>query len=98
MLMYSCIIGKKPASCPEGIKEFLRSRIPPRSGRSTDARIGSYANAFPPRGVSIHNFSDEQILFFDEINALPRKRLGYRTPEELFDDLLDLIYTVPRLF
>ena len=27
----------------------------------------------------------------DEINALPRNRLGYRTLEELFDDQFDLI-------
>lgn len=31
-------------------------------------------------------------MFADEMNALPRKRLHYRTPEELFDAQLDLIY------
>jgi IS30 family transposase len=35
----------------------------------------------------------EQILMFaDEINAMPRKRLSYQTPEELFDAQLDKIY------
>ena len=44
----------------------------------------------------LHNFSEEEILMFsDEINALPSKRLGYRTPEELFDDRLDRIYARP---
>lgn len=28
----------------------------------------------------------------DLINGLQRKRLGYKTPEELFDEKLDLIY------
>lgn len=31
-------------------------------------------------------------MFSDEINALPRKRLAYRTPEELLDSYLDLIF------
>lgn len=33
-------------------------------------------------------------MFADEINALPRKRLGYLTPEELFEAQLDLIYRI----
>ncbi|XOQ44707.1 MAG: hypothetical protein ACFWTN_09735 [Clostridium sp.] len=33
-------------------------------------------------------------MFADEINATPRKRLGYQTPEELFDAQLDTIYTL----
>ena len=46
-----------------------------------------------PKGVSIQNYTDEAILMFaDEINVLPRKRLRYRTPEELFDAQIDLIY------
>ncbi|NLW25735.1 MAG: IS30 family transposase, partial [Clostridia bacterium] len=28
------------------------------------------------------------------INGLPRKILGYKTPEELFDEELDLIYAL----
>lgn len=48
---------------------------------------------FLPKGRSIRDYSDEQILLFaDEINATPRKRLGYRTPEELFELQLDSIY------
>ena len=61
--------------------------------RPVNERTNRLLRRYIPKGVSIHNFSDEQILMFsDEINALPRKRLGYRTPEELFDDQLDLIY------
>lgn len=28
----------------------------------------------------------------DELNGRPRKKLGYRTPEELFDEFLDSVY------
>lgn len=39
------------------------------------------------------NYTDDQVLMFsDEINATPRKRLCYRTPEELFEKYLDQIY------
>ena len=61
--------------------------------RPVNERTNRLLRRYIPKGISIHDFSDEQILMFsDEINALPRKRLGYRTPEELFDDHLDLIY------
>ena len=36
--------------------------------------------------------ADEIMIVADLINALPRKRLGYRTPEELFDAELDRIF------
>lgn len=48
-----------------------------------------------PKGVSIDRYTSEQILSFaDEMNDLPRKHLGYATPEELFDKFLDEIYSV----
>lgn len=43
-----------------------------------------------PKGASIESFSPEYILSAaDELNGRPRKKLGYRTPEELFDEFLD---------
>lgn len=40
-------------------------------------------------------YTDEQVLMFsDEINSMPRKRLAYHTPEELFEEQLDQIYKV----
>ena len=49
---------------------------------------------FLPKGTSMNSYSNEQmIMFADEINAMPRKRLGYRTAEELFDEQLDIIYS-----
>ena len=45
--------------------------------------------------MSIDKYYAEQILSFaDEMNALPRKQLGYFTPEELFDEFLDQVYSV----
>lgn len=42
---------------------------------------------YVPKGVSIDKYSAEQILSFaDEMNALPRKILGYCTPEERLGD------------
>ena len=48
---------------------------------------------FIPKGKSIDEYTADEILIFaDIINGLPRKPLGYRTPEELFDKELDRIY------
>ena len=63
--------------------------------RPVNERINRILRRFLPKGRSIHDYSDEQILFFaDEINATPRRRLGYRTPEELFEQQLDRIYVI----
>ena len=46
-----------------------------------------------PKGASIESFSPEYILSAaDELNGRPRKKLGWRTPEELFDEFLDSAY------
>ena len=48
---------------------------------------------FIPKGKPISSYTDEDICYFaDCINGLPRKILGYRTPEELFEQELDKIY------
>ena len=48
---------------------------------------------FIPKGRSISDYAAEDVCFFaDCINGLPRKILGYETPEELFDCYLDRIY------
>ena len=49
---------------------------------------------FIPKGRSINDFSEDEIMYFvDIINAKPRKNLGYRTPEEIFDEEMDKIYS-----
>ena len=61
--------------------------------RPVNERANRVLRKFIPKGTSISRFTDEQILVFsDEINATPTKRLGYQTPEELFEAELDQIY------
>ena len=49
---------------------------------------------FIPKGKPINDYPAEEILFFaDIINCLPRKILGYQTPEQLFEQQLDKIYS-----
>lgn len=63
--------------------------------RAQNERHNRLFRRFLPKGVSIDKYSAAQILSFaDEMNALPRKHLGYFTPEELFDEFLDQIYSV----
>lgn len=53
---------------------------------------------FIPKGKSIADYSQEDIAYFaDLINGLPRKKLGYRTPEALFEQELDEIYSIDEV-
>lgn len=62
--------------------------------RPQNERHNGLFRAFVPKGVSIENFTDEDILAAaDELNGRPRKKLGYCTPEELFEAFLDNVYT-----
>lgn len=48
---------------------------------------------FIPKGKRIDSYSDEQISQIETwCNSLPRKLLGYRTPDDLFENELDRIY------
>ena len=48
---------------------------------------------FIPKGVSMAKYSAEDIAYMaDWANNLPRKILGYKTPDELFEAELDRIY------
>lgn len=61
--------------------------------RAINERSNRLLRRFIPKGKSIHSYTSEQILMFsDELNSMPRKRLDYRTPEELFEVQLDKIY------
>ena len=49
---------------------------------------------FIPKGKRIDSYSDEQISQVEIwCNSLPRKLLGYRTPDDLFENELDRIYS-----
>ena len=61
--------------------------------RPQNERHNGLFRTFVPKGVSIEAFSAAHILAAaDELNGRPRKKLGYRTPEELFDEFLDSVY------
>ena len=63
--------------------------------RPVNERTNRQLRRFLPKGKSINSVSAEQVLMFaDEINATPRKRLDYHTPDELFEAHLDQIYAV----
>ena len=61
--------------------------------RPVNERHNGLLRQYIPKGVSIEKYTPEDVLrFADELNSRPRKRLGYRTPEELFDAFLDSLY------
>lgn len=63
--------------------------------RAQNERHNRIFRRYVPKGVSIDNYSSDEILYFaDAMNALPRKLLGYATPEELFDTYMDQIYQI----
>lgn len=65
--------------------------------RAQNERHNRMLRRYIPKGASIDNYSAEQILSFaDEMNALPRKRLSYATPEEIFDAFLDQVYSFDK--
>lgn len=63
--------------------------------RAQNERHNRLFRRYVPKGVSIDNYSAEQILSFThELNARLRKHLGSCTPEELFEEFLDQMYSV----
>lgn len=61
--------------------------------RAQNERHNGLFRAYFPKGISLEKYSDEDILSAaDELNGRPRKKLGYHTPEELFDAFLDVVF------
>lgn len=66
--------------------------------RAQNERHNRLFRRYIPKGVSIDKYSAEQILSFaDEMNSMPRKSLGYYTPEDLFEEFLDQVYSVVKV-
>lgn len=62
------------------------------SERGTNERHNGLIRRFIPKGKPISSVSDETILYVENwCNRLPRKILGYRTPEECFlEELINI--------
>ena len=61
--------------------------------RGSNERHNGLLRRFIRKGKRMDNYSCEDIMFIaDWCNSLPRKILGYKTPDELFDFELDKIY------
>ena len=61
--------------------------------RSRNERHNGMLRNYIPKGESIEQYTDEEILSFaDALNSRPRKVLGYHTPEDLFATFLDKVY------
>ena len=61
--------------------------------KGTNERHNGLIRRFLPKGTRMADCSIDTIAFIEDwCNTLPRKILGYRTPEELFEAELDRIY------
>ena len=61
--------------------------------KGTVERHNGLIRRFIPKGHRIDEYSPEDIAGIEEwCNNLPRKILGYRTPDEAFEEELDRIY------
>lgn len=62
--------------------------------RAQNERHNRIFREFVPKGRPICSYSADYILeASDRMNATPRKSLDYHTPEELFDQFLDQVYS-----
>ena len=63
--------------------------------RGSNERHKGLLRRFISKGKRIDKYTSDDILFTaDWCNSLPRKILGYKIPDDLFDNELDKIYAV----
>ena len=61
--------------------------------KATVERHDGLIRRFIPKGKRIDDFSGQQISAIEIwCNCLPRRLLGYRTPDEIFEEEIDRIY------
>jgi len=66
--------------------------------RPQNERHNGMLRRYIHKGVSIEKYREEDIFWIvDTLNSLPRRNLGYCTPEELFDAFLDTVYKAELL-
>ena len=83
---------------PDWAKEYdmdtLRKMFAERLAEQNERHNG-LLRRFLPKGTALEpHTADDLFLIADEINRLPRRRLDYRTPDELFENELDNIYNI----
>ena len=64
--------------------------------RGSNERHNGLIRRFLPKGRRIEECSTEDVDWIgDWMNGLLRKEKGHRTPEELFEEQMDIIYRSP---
>lgn len=63
--------------------------------KGCNERHNGLIRRFIPKGKAIFQYTIDEITRIEDwINTLPRRKLNYKTPEELFDQYLDAIYSI----
>ena len=63
--------------------------------RGQNERHNGLLRRFIPKGTALEPYTADDLFWIaDEINRLPRRCLDYRTPDELFEEQLDKVYTI----
>lgn len=63
--------------------------------KGCNERHNGLIRRFIPKKTSIFDYSVDEIFFVEDwLNTLPRKKLNYSTPDSLFDQYLDVIYSI----
>ena len=65
--------------------------------RGQNERHNGLLRRYIPKGESLNTYTQNELdQFIDAINTQPRRSLGYRTADELFEEQLDIIYELPN--
>ena len=80
-----------PAAAPAAAPSGVRIRISPYA-RKLAAGMGVDYSHLTGSGPSGRIVAKDILAAADELNGRPRRKLGYRTPEELFESFLDAVY------
>jgi len=63
--------------------------------KGTNERHNGLIRRFIPKGKRMSDYDCTSIAFIEDwMNTLPRRILGYKTPEDLFESHLDVIYSI----
>ena len=66
--------------------------------RPQNERHNGLLREFIPKGTSIEQYTDDDILdMADTLNQRPRRILDYHSPAELFEAFLDEVYAIDNI-